>query len=123
MTKSSGGQLNSVMQENRVFPPPPAFSAEAKIRSLADYEALWQRAAADIETFWGEVAGELHWFQPYAKVLDWKEPDAQWFVGGQTNASYNCLDAHLNSWRKNKAALIWEGEPGDTHLHLPATAP
>jgi acetyl-CoA synthetase len=117
MTKSSGGQLNSVMQENRVFPPPPAFSAEAKIRSLADYEALWQRAAADIETFWGEVAGELHWFQPYAKVLDWKEPDAQWFVGGQTNASYNCLDAHLNSWRKNKAALIWEGEPGDTRTY------
>ncbi len=101
------------MQETRVFAPPKEFAERAKIGSLAAYEKLWQEAAGDIEAFWGKLAGELHWFKPYEKVLQWKEPDAQWFVGGQTNISYNCLDAHLGTWRANKAALIWEGEPGD----------
>jgi acetyl-CoA synthetase len=114
MAQDKGGQLDTVMQETRVFPPHPDFVASAKINSLAAYEKLWQEAAGDIEKFWGQWAKELHWFKPYGKVLEWKEPDAKWFVGGQTNASYNCLDAHLSTWRKNKAALIWEGEPGDT---------
>jgi acetyl-CoA synthetase len=114
MAHDNGGQLDTVMQETRVFPPHPEFVASAKINSLAAYEKLWQEAAGDVEKFWGQWAKELHWFKPHGKVLEWNEPDAKWFVGGQTNASYNCLDAHLSTWRKNKAALIWEGEPGDT---------
>jgi len=114
MAKAAGGQLDTVMQETRVFPPTPEFAAQAKIGSPAAYEALWNEAASDTEAFWGKLAKELHWFEPFEKVLDWQEPNARWFVGGQTNVSYNCLDAHLSTWRKNKAALIWEGEPGDT---------
>src|SRR5260221_1197737 len=114
MAKQSGGQLSTVMQEPRVFPPPRQFVERASINSLAAYEKIWQEAAQDIEGFWGKLASELHWFHPFDKVLEWREPDARWFVGGQTNVSYNCLDAHLETWRKNKAALIWEGEPGDT---------
>ncbi len=114
MAKQSGGNVDTVMQETRLFPPPQEFAARAKIGSVAAYEKMWREAAGDIESFWGQLAGELHWFRPFERVLDWQEPDAKWFVGGQTNASYNCLDAHLDSWRANKAALIWEGEPGDT---------
>jgi acetyl-CoA synthetase len=116
MAKSSGGQVKTVMQEERLFPPPADFAAQARIGSQAAYEALWKEAAADIEGFWGRLAGELRWFKPFTKVLDWKEPLARWFVGGKTNASYNCLDAHLAGWRRNKAALIWEGEPGDARV-------
>ncbi len=114
MAQAKGGQLDTVMQETRVFPPHPDFVKQAQIGSLAAYEQLWQEAAGDVEKFWNTYAQELHWFRPYGKVLEWNEPDAKWFVGGQTNASYNCLDAHLSTWRKNKAALLWEGEPGDT---------
>ncbi len=113
MSQKTGGQVDSVMQEARLFPPSAEFAAKARISSLADYESLWIEAAADIEGFWGELAAELRWFKPYNKVLEWNEPFAKWFVGGQTNASYNCLDAHLDGPRRNKAALIWEGEPGD----------
>jgi acetyl-CoA synthetase len=102
------------MKEDRVFAPSKEFAAKARISSMAAYEALWKEAAADIEKFWGKLAGELHWFQPYKTVLEWDEPFARWFVGGKTNISYNCLDIHLNGPRRNKAALIWEGEPGDT---------
>ncbi|HEV2970551.1 MAG TPA: acetate--CoA ligase [Pirellulales bacterium] len=113
MAAHSGGQVDSVMQEARLFAPSPEFSAKARIKSLAEYEALWNEANADIETFWGELASELRWFKPYSKVLEWNEPFAKWFVGGRTNAAYNCLDAHLDGPRRNKAAIIWEGEPGD----------
>ncbi len=116
MAAKASGQLDNVMQENRKFAPPAEFADRAKIPSLAAYEKLWQEAAADIESFWGKLAAELHWFKPYDKVLEWNEPFARWFVGGQTNASYNCLDAHLGTQRSNKAALIWEGEPGDTRV-------
>ncbi len=77
---------------------------------------MWKEAAADLEGFWGKLAGELHWFKPFTKVLEWNEPFAKWFVGGQTNVSYNCLDAHLGTPRQNKAAFIWEGEPGDVRV-------
>ncbi len=113
MAHDSAGQVDTVMQEARLFPPPAEFAAKARIGSLAAYEAMWNEAAADIEKFWGKLAGELHWFKPFGKVLEWNEPFAKWFVGGQTNVSYNCLDAHLNTPRRNKAAIIWEGEPGD----------
>jgi len=94
-----------------LFPPSPAFSARAHVPSRAAYDELRQRALADPQAFWGERAqAELHWFEPFHTVLDWQPPFAQWFVGGKTNVSYNCLDRHLEGWRRNKAALIWEGE-------------
>jgi acetyl-CoA synthetase len=106
--------IDTVMHEERRFPPPPEFAAKAVIPSMQAYQELYDRAQRDPEGFWGELARrELHWFAPFTKVLQWNEPFAKWFVGGQTNASYNCLDAHLGTWRRNKAAIIWEGEPGD----------
>ena len=116
MAEEKAGQIVNVMKESRLFPPPKEFSAKARIGSMEQYEKLWKEAAEDVEGFWGKMAGELHWFKPYTKVLEWKEPFAKWFVGGQTNVSYNCLDAHLGTPRANKAAIIWEGEPGDTRV-------
>jgi acetyl-CoA synthetase len=116
MADKTSGQLDTVMHESRKFAPPAEFAARSKIPSLAAYEKLWQEAAADLEGFWGKLAAELHWFEPFDKVLEWDEPFAKWFVGGKTNASYNCLDAHLATPRADKAALIWEGEPGDTRV-------
>ncbi len=106
----------NVMKEARLFPPSQEFSSKARIKTMAEYEALWQRAKDDPEGFWGEWAKELHWFKPFEKVLKWNEPFAEWFVGGQTNISYNCLDVHLTTWRRNKVAYIWEGEPGDVRV-------
>ena len=94
----------------------PSSAAQAHVKSLAEYEALYRRAEEDPEAFWAECASELHWFKPFDKVLEWKFPFAKWFVGGKLNASYNCLDRHLTTARRNKAALIWEGEPGDTRV-------
>ncbi|HUE70961.1 MAG TPA: acetate--CoA ligase [Pirellulaceae bacterium] len=106
--------IDTVMHETRLFPPSREFSEKALIPSMQAYEELYERAKNDPEKFWGDLAKEeLHWFKPFTKVLEWNEPFAKWFVGGQTNVSYNCLDAHLKTWRRNKAALIWEGEPGD----------
>jgi acetyl-CoA synthetase len=104
------------MKEARLFPPPAEFAAKARIGSMDEYQRMYQEAVDDLEGFWGRLAGELHWFQPYTKVLEWKMPLARWFVGGQTNAAYNCLDRHLDGPRRTKAALIWEGEPGDTRV-------
>jgi acetyl-CoA synthetase len=109
------GQIDTVMQEARLFPPPADFAAAAEISSMEQYQSLWDEAERDTEGFWDKLAKqELHWFQAYEKVLEWEPPFAKWFVGGKTNASFNCLDVHLDSWRKNKAAIIFEGEPGDT---------
>jgi acetyl-CoA synthetase len=109
--------IESVLKEKRKFPPPAEFAAKAHIKSMAEYERLWQRGKDDPEAFWAEQAArKLHWFKKWDRVLDWKPPHAQWFVGGTTNASYNCLDRHLTGPRKNKAALVWEGEPGDSRV-------
>ncbi len=113
MAQQPAGRVDSVMQEDRVFPPSPEFAAKAHIGSMASYQRIWEEAAADIELFWKRQAAELHWFCPFTKVLEWNEPFAKWFVDGQTNASYNCLDAHLGTAIQNKAAILWEGEPGD----------
>ena len=80
---------------------------------MADYERLYEEADRDPETFWGRIARELDWFEPWTKVLEWNVPWAKWFVGGKMNLSHNCLDRHVTTWRKNKAAIIWEGEPGE----------
>jgi acetyl-CoA synthetase len=105
--------IESFSHEDRVFPPPVEFAANAHIKSFAEYEQIYNEAAADPEAFWASVAENLHWFKKWDKVLEWDEPHAKWFVGGKINAAYNCLDRHLDSWRKNKAAIIWEGEPGE----------
>ncbi len=115
MGEDKAGQIDNVMKETRLFPPPKSFAEKARIGSMEQYEKLWQEADDDIESFWGKIAKEeLHWFEPFDKVLEWEVPEARWFVGGKTNVSYNCLDVHLGTPRQDKAALIWEGEPGDT---------
>lgn len=107
--------IESILQENRSFKPDAAFVETAQINSLAAYEDIYSKAQADPQAFWAELATqELDWFQPWDQVLDWQPPFAKWFVNGKINISYNCLDRHLTTWRKNKAALIWEGEPGDS---------
>jgi acetyl-CoA synthetase len=108
--------ITSVLKESRVFLPPPSFSANALIKSPEQYELIWQRARDDPEGFWGEQAESLHWFSRWDKTLIWNEPRAQWFAGGRLNASFNCLDRHLINGRGNKAALIWEGEPGESRV-------
>jgi acetyl-CoA synthetase len=105
--------IESVLNEDRVFPPPPEFSASAHIKSFEEYERIYNEAAKDVPAFWAKQAEALDWFNNWDKVLEWNEPFAKWFVGGKINISYNCLDRHLSTWRKNKAAFIWEGEPGE----------
>jgi acetyl-CoA synthetase len=112
----SSSSITSVLTETRSFPPPAEFAKAAKVGSVAEYEALYRRADEDPEGFWAEVAGELAWDKKWTRVLDWKLPDAKWFVGGKLNASASCLDRHVATWRKNKAALLFEGEPGDTRV-------
>ena len=112
-TPELGQHIDSVLQEARTFPPPAEFSKHAHIKSRAEYDRIRQQAEADPEAFWAGIANELIWFKPWDKVLEWNNPWAKWFVGGQFNLSYNCLDRHVQTWRKNKAAIIWEGEPGE----------
>jgi acetyl-CoA synthetase len=108
--------ITSVMAEKRVFNPPEELSQQAYIKSMAEYKEIYQRSIDDPEGFWGEMAEQLDWFKKWEKVLveDFKDGKHEWFVGGKLNVSYNCLDRHLNTWRKNKAALVWEGDIGDS---------
>jgi acetyl-CoA synthetase len=106
--------IESVLQENRTFDPPEAFQQNAHL-DPETYEALNQKAQDDPEAFWGDLAEQhLEWDEPFDEVLDWDPPFAEWFTGGKLNLSAQCLDKHLDTWRKNKAAIQWEGEPGDT---------
>jgi len=102
-------EIDALLKEHRSFPPSEDFRAQA---NLSD-RTIYDRAAADPESFWGAQARELEWMQPWHTVLEWKSPDAKWFLGGKLNASVNCIDRHVRTARRNKAALIWEGEPGD----------
>lgn len=111
MPESNNIESNQI--ETRVFPPPPEFAADARVKSLDEYNAIRAAAAADPESFWAKQAEELHWFKKWDKTLEWELPFAKWFVGGKLNVSYNCLDRHLKTDRRNKAAIIWEGEPGE----------
>jgi acetyl-CoA synthetase len=108
--------IESILREGRKFAPSAEFSRKAWIKSLGEYEALCRRAREDREGFWTECAHELSWFKPFDRVLEWNFPFAKWFVGGMLNASCNCLDRHLSGPRRNKAALLWEGEPGDSRV-------
>jgi acetyl-CoA synthetase len=105
--------LSALLREDRRFAPPEPFRAQANAADPAIYAA----AAADPEAFWAGWAERLHWFRRWDRVLEWTPPHARWFVGGQLNAAYNCLDRHLDGPRRNQAALIWEGEPGDTRTY------
>ena len=102
-------EIDALLQEHRSFPP----SEEWRQHAFINDPEVYERAARDPEGFWAERAAELEWMQPWNKVLIWKPPYAQWFVGGKLNACVNCVDRHVRTARRNKAALIWEGEPGD----------
>ncbi|HLI28150.1 MAG TPA: acetate--CoA ligase [Chloroflexota bacterium] len=106
------GAFEALLQEERRYPPPEAFRAQANVRDPAVYD----EAARDLEGFWAKQAEQLDWFRRWDRVLEWNPPWAKWFVGGQLNACYNCVDRHTRTWRRNKAALIWEGEPGDERV-------
>ncbi len=108
-------KIETVLKEDRVFEPSEAFKRSARINQLEAYEALYRESLEQPEQFWSRVASELHWFKPWDKVLEWNPPNAKWFIGGKTNLSYNCLDRHLVE-RGNKAAIVFEGEPGDSRI-------
>ena len=116
-TTATQVNIDSILDEQRSFPPSPEFSQKAHIKSLAEYEALYKESVEEPEKFWGRAAEDLHWFKKWDKVLEWNAPWAKWFVGGQINLSYNCLDRHVQTARKNKAALIWESEPGEVRTY------
>ncbi len=106
------GNIESTLNETRQFSPPEAFTKKATISSLAQYESMYKESIENPEKFWGEVGEQLHWFKKWNRVRNWdNKPFAKWFEGGTTNLSYNCLDRHLSTWRRNKAAIHWEGEP------------
>ena len=109
--------IESLLREKRVFKPPAEFAKQRQLDARGRLKALRALGARDPQRFWAKMAREnVTWFKPWKKVLDWKPPFAKWFVGGKLNVSYNCLDRHLegeHAWRRNKAAIIWEGEPGD----------
>jgi acetyl-CoA synthetase len=110
------GSITSMMKEDRVFNPPPELSKQAYIKSLDEYKKIYERSIADPEGFWGELAEHLDWYKKWDKVLveDFANAKHEWFLGGKLNICYNCLDRHLKTWRKNKAALVWEGDIGDS---------
>jgi acetyl-CoA synthetase len=110
---SQSTNIESILHEKRVFPPPEDFSQSAHIRSMEELERLREEARGNPEVFWARMAEELDWFRRWDEVLKWNPPHAEWFVGGKINIAHNCLDRHLQTWRRNKAAIIWEGEPGE----------
>ncbi len=105
--------MDSLLRENRVFPPPAEFAAKARIGSMAQYEAMYHRSIDDPEGFWAEAALELDWFTPFGKVLEGEMGSATWFNGGKLNLAHNCVDRHANGARADKVAILWEGEPGE----------
>ena len=110
MATESGNTIEALLEEDRVFASPEGFANNAHVND----DSVFAQAAADPEAFWASIADELHWFKKWDQVLDESDPPFyKWFVGGKLNITYNCLDRHLTSWRRNKAAIIWEGEPGD----------
>jgi acetyl-CoA synthetase len=109
MADPKTAEIADLLQEDRSFPPPASFTRAAHVRD----EEVYARAERDPEAFWAGFASELEWFSPWQHVLEWNPPHAKWFVGGTLNASVNCVDRHVRGPRRNKAAIVWEGEPGD----------
>ena len=112
MSVASEKSLSALLDERRTFPPPEEFCRRAN----ASDPGIYERAMRDPEAFWADEAKKLDWFTPWQKVLEWNAPWAKWFVGGKLNVTYNCVDRHAHSARRNKAAIIWEGEPGDSRV-------
>ena len=113
MMDQPDSSFQSLLHELRVIAPPEEFASKAHIRSLQEYESLYRRSVENPEEFWAAAANELHWFEPWTKVLVWNEPWAQWFVGGKMNLAYNCLDLQVERGRGSKTAILWEGESGE----------
>ncbi|MEP0822025.1 MAG: acetate--CoA ligase [Ignavibacterium sp.] len=111
-----GSDITSILREERVFKPSTEFSRQAWIPSFQRYKSLYNASIRNPQKFWAGVASELSWFKKWKRVLEWNPPFAKWFVGGKINVSVNCIDRHLSTPTKNKAAIIWEGEPGDTRV-------
>jgi acetyl-CoA synthetase len=109
--------ITSLSTEKRLFKPKKSFSENAHIKSFDQYKKMYAQSIKNPEKFWGKAAEELHWFKKWTKVLKWKAPHSEWFTGGKLNLSYNCLDRHVEGGRKNKVALFFEGEPGDTQTY------
>src|SRR5688572_8219164 len=110
MSDALDPELSALLHEDRVFEPPTTFNANAIVKDAAVY----REAEHDPEAFWAKFASELEWSRKWTRALDWSDPPhAKWFVGGQLNISVNCVDRHVQTARRNKAAIIWEGEPGD----------
>jgi len=109
MSDAKHAEFADLLREDRSFAPPDQFRAKAVARD----DRIYADAAKDPETHWARLAGELEWSRAWTQILDWQPPHAKWFVGGQINASVNCVDRHVRDGRRNKAAIIWEGEPGD----------
>ncbi len=106
--------IESTLHEKRSFPPPPAFVQQANLKDSAEYARLYRQSIDHPEIFWADMAGKLDWFKPWTRVLDWSHaPFAKWFVGGKINIAHNCLDRHIAAGHGSKAAMLWEGEPGD----------
>jgi acetyl-CoA synthetase len=112
MSSPNEKNMSALLDERRTFPP----SEEFKERASWNDPKIYERAAKDPEAFWVEQAKNLDWFKPWDRVLEWNAPWAKWFVGGKLNVTYNCVDRHAHSARRNKAAIIWEGEPGDSRV-------
>ena len=113
MSEQASPNIESILVENRVFPPPEEFAAKARVGSMEDYEALYKLSMENPDAFWAKEAAELAWRAPWSTVLEWNCPDAKWFLGGRLNVAENCLDRHLDTPRRDKPAILWEGEPGD----------
>src|SRR5438105_2329579 len=105
--------IESLLKEKRVFKPSKEFARKAQIKNLAQYRRMYRESIKQPDKFWSREAGELLWRKRWRKVVEWKAPFAKWFAGGKLNLSENCLDRHLTTARRNKAAIIWEGEPGE----------
>ena len=110
--KQDGVEISDLLVEDRRIEPPDEFKRLAYMYSPEIREQAW----ADPEQFWANAAEGLHWFKPWERVLDWDPPNVKWFAGGKLNASYNCCDRHIKAGQRNKAAIIWEGEPGDSRV-------
>ncbi|MDP9185953.1 MAG: acetate--CoA ligase, partial [Verrucomicrobiota bacterium] len=111
--KIDNRNIESHLKEKRVFKPGKEFASKARIKNLAQYQRMYRESIRQPDKFWSREAKELSWQKRWRKVLEWKAPFAKWFVGGKLNLSENCLDRHLTTHRRNKAAILWEGEPGE----------
>ncbi len=112
MSKENNKKFGELLHEERIFLPPDQFRDAAHVNN----ETPYLEGSEDFEAFWANQAADLDWIEPWEKVLEWDPPHARWFVGGKLNVSVNCIDRHLSTPRRNKAALIWEGEPGERRV-------